>query len=117
MREAIRDKSRLVHMLGAIDNVHKYSAGMNRKELETNTMAFHAIVYNIQIIGEAAYMLTKEFKLSHTEVEWRLIEGMRHVIVHDYYQVSVNEVWVVKQKDLQPLRQQIEAYLTQMENE
>ena len=117
MREAIRDRSRLEHMLGAINNVHKYSVGMNREELESNTMAFHAIVYNIQIIGEAAYMLTKEFKLSHTEVEWRLIEGMRHVIVHDYYQVSVNEVWRVIQKDLIPLRKQIESYLAQLTKE
>lgn len=117
MREPIRDNSRLEHMLGAIDNVYKYSNGMNQEGLAANTMAFHAIVYNIQIIGEAAYMLTKEFKLSHTEVEWRLIEGMRRVIVHDYYQVSVNEVWRVIQKDLLPLRKQIESYISAMVKE
>ena len=31
-------------------------------------MCYHAVVYNIMIIGEAANMLTKEFRNTHQEI-------------------------------------------------
>ena len=33
-------------------------------------------------------MLTKEFREAHPEVNWRQIEGMRHVLVHGYYNID-----------------------------
>lgn len=43
-----------------------------------------------KIVGEAVYKLTKEFKESHTETPWRMIEKMRHILVHDYYQINLD---------------------------
>ena len=115
MREPIRDKGRLEHILTAIDNVFEFTNDFTLEKLQADKMVFHATIYNVQVIGEAAYMLTKEFKALHPEVEWRLIEGMRHVIVHGYYQVGHREIWNVIKKDLLPLRQQIEKYIQTME--
>ncbi|MDE5976795.1 MAG: DUF86 domain-containing protein [Muribaculaceae bacterium] len=42
----------------------------------------------VEIIGEAAYMITKEFKDSHNELDWKEIQGMRHHLVHGYYHIS-----------------------------
>ncbi len=47
-----------------------------------------AIIKNLEIIGEAAYKLTKSFKLKHTSIEWSDIIGMRHILVHGYYQIK-----------------------------
>ena len=111
MRETVRDKGRLEHMLRAIDNALEYTQGLTCEYFEENKILCHATIYNIQIIGEAVYKLTKEFKETHNEVEWRVIEGLRHVLVHDYYQVNYKEVWNVIQDDLPILRQQITEYL------
>ena len=70
-----------------------------------------AIVKNIEIIGEAAYMLTPIFKDTHPETPWRIIVGMRHFLVHGYYEVDAEEVWNVVDKNLLPLREQLEHYL------
>ena len=75
-------------------------------------LRLHATVYNIQIIGEAVYRLSTEFKESHTETPWALIEKMRHVLVHDYYRINNDVLWSVITEDLPPLKLQIEAYLT-----
>ncbi len=66
------------------------------------------------IIGEAAYMLTKEFKSTHPATPWRQIEGMRHHIVHGYYQVRKDMLWNVILNDLQPLKEQIQQYIKEM---
>ena len=38
---------------------------------------------------------------------------MRHVLVHDYYQIDSDQVWVVIQDDLTPLHEQITRYLAE----
>ena len=112
MREPVRDQGRLKHVLGAIDNVFEFMEGKTPADLYQDRTLFFAVVKNIEIIGEAAYMLSEEFKSSHAGTEWKSIVAMRHFLVHGYYQVSENEVWEVAHKDLLPLKEQIQSYLT-----
>ena len=112
MREPIRDKGRLEHILSSIDNIFDFADGKSITDLSDNKMLFFAVVKNIEIIGEAAHKLTDAFKNQHQEVPWPYIIKMRHVRVHDYYQISVREVWKVIREDLGPLRQQIASYLS-----
>lgn len=52
MREPVRDKGRLEHILKAIDNVFEYTKGMDYEGMVNNKILCHAVIYNIQIIGE-----------------------------------------------------------------
>ena len=45
----------------------------------------------------------------YTEIEWQTIIGLRHVLVHGYYQIEDFITWGVIQKDLQPLKKQIQT--------
>ena len=110
MKEELRDPGRLEHIIEAIDNVLLFSKGLGKADLKANTVEYYAIVKNIEIVGEAAYMLTGDFKAKHPLTEWNSIIGMRHVLVHGYYQISPDEIWKVIQQDLRPLREQILGY-------
>ena len=74
---------------------------------------FGAIAYYTMVIGEAAYMLTKEFKDLHPCIPWRQIEGMRHHIVHGYAQIRKDMLWNVVLEDLRPLKAQVEKILSE----
>ncbi|MBR5653624.1 MAG: DUF86 domain-containing protein [Prevotella sp.] len=111
MREATRDKDRLEHILEAIDNVNSYTEGISKEMLASDKLRLHACVYNVQIIGEAVYKLTQDFKDNHPETPWRMIEKMRHILVHDYYQINFNILWQVIEDDLPNLKEQISAYI------
>ena len=111
MREPIRDKGRLEHILTAIDDITAFASGKSVEDIDNNRMLFFAIVKNIEIIGEAAFRLTKSFCKLHPDTPWDSIIKMRHVLVHDYYQIKSKEVWKVINDDLQPLRTQIEEYI------
>ena len=58
---------------------------------------------------------TNEFKEKHPEVEWKVIIGMRHVLVHDYYQISDEMVWATIQTELLPLKEKVELYKRKLE--
>ena len=114
MRETLRDPSRLRHMVDSINNVNQYMAGKTESDLVDNSMLFFAVVKNIEIIGEAAYKLTHEFKKSHPDTPWRPIIAMRHILVHGYYQVTASEVFNVYKQDLPILLCQLERYLEEL---
>ncbi len=114
MREKIRDKERLEHIVKAIDILSSQEIRITDTFISDNPISFFGIVKLVEIIGEAAYKLTADFKKSHATTPWRDIERMRHILVHGYYQVSPDVVELVIKEDLHALRVQIESYLCEM---
>lgn len=111
MREKIRDIERLRHIHECIENIMHFLEGKNFEDMMSNIMCFHAVVYNIMIIGEAANMLTKVFREEHSETPWRDIVDMRNVLVHGYYTASPLFVWETYKNDLPVLQKQVEEYI------
>jgi uncharacterized protein with HEPN domain len=62
-----------------------------------------AVVKQIEIIGEAASRVTKEYRDSLPDVPWGEMIGMRHRLVHDYSNINLRVVWDVVRNDLRPL--------------
>ncbi|UKK48080.1 DUF86 domain-containing protein [Prevotella sp. E9-3] len=112
MREPVRDRDRLEHIVEAIDRILGNTGLKSRDELEADNLRYYGIVKSIEIIGEAAYKLTRSFCREHAETPWEFIAKMRHVLVHDYYQIDPDAVWKVIQEDLPLLREQVSRYLS-----
>ena len=50
MREQLRDRNRLEHILQAIETLQKYAGNLSREELESDVLRYYGIVKNIEII-------------------------------------------------------------------
>lgn len=115
MRERTKDTDRLYHIEESIKHVMDFLEGKTFEEMKNDVMCFHAVVYNIMIIGEAANMLTKEFREEHPEVPWRNIIDMRNVLVHGYYIASPLFIWETYTHDLEPLHEQVKGYIKELQ--
>lgn len=108
MRDKLNDRARLGHILDAIrvilDNKDKYSYDV----VISDPIVFFGFVKHIEIIGEAVYKLTKDFRADHPEIEWEVIEGMRHVLVHGYYAIRPEQLWTTITDDIPGLEPLIE---------
>ena len=60
-------------MMSAIDNVEEFTKGITLDEFVNSIILFYAVVKNIEIVEETAYMLTTEFKQSHQSIPWQVI--------------------------------------------
>ena len=69
MREKPRDKERLNHMIEAIDNIFEFIDGKSFEVYKNDKILRFAVIKNLEIIGEAAFLLTKDFKEKHNSVE------------------------------------------------
>lgn len=104
MREEIRDKERLIHIQNAINVLMERKDTHSYEELVSDPIVFYGFVKHIEIIGEAVFMLTKEYRNSHDEVNWDDIERMRHVLVHGYYKIRPEQLWRTIQDDIPLLK-------------
>ncbi|GHV35144.1 hypothetical protein FACS1894180_0540 [Bacteroidia bacterium] len=84
MREANRDIERIEHILEEIDNIFEFVENSTFGVFQQNKMMKYAVYRSFTIIGEAANLLTKEYKGEHKDVEWGKIIGMRQLILKSY---------------------------------
>ena len=100
----------LADIKDAIDRVLRYT-NTGRDAFFADPMAQDAVVRNIEIMGEATRGVPEAIKRAHPGIPWRDISDMRNKVIHDYFRVDLAVVWDVVEKDLLPLRTQIEALL------
>ena len=111
MRERARDRGRLEDIIEYANNVTMLIEGYTLEALVNDKRTYYAVMKNVEIVGEAAYMLSKDFKSAHPETPWKTVQGMRHVLVHDYANIVSETLYDTAVNDMIPLRQQVERYL------
>jgi len=69
------------------------------------------VLYHIQLTGEAANGISAGFRQAHGTIPWKKIIAMRHLLVHQYFGIDLDEVWTTTQKDLPQLQKEIDRIL------
>ena len=106
-----KNKLRLYHILEAIEAVDDFVAGVSKQKFDDDYEKQSAIIRQFEIIGEAASHLTPGFKKSHKNIDWSKVVGMRHKMIHDYFEVDTDIVWFTTIEDLPTLKKQIKKIL------
>jgi uncharacterized protein with HEPN domain len=105
-----RDRALLYDMLEAARHLREMWQHRSIDELLNDRTLQWATDRGFNIIGEAARRLSDAAKLSHPDVEWRRIVGLRNVVVHDYDEVDYSRHWRVIQEDLPRLILKLEKF-------
>ncbi|MDE6396180.1 MAG: DUF86 domain-containing protein [Muribaculaceae bacterium] len=116
MREKIRDKGRLEHMLEMAKSIQEEKSHRSFEEILNDRVLFYGLTKMTEIIGEAAYKLTHDFVDTHPELPWDEIIGMRHILVHGYFKISPEDLWDTIQDDIPTMIPILEKYLAEFEN-
>jgi uncharacterized protein with HEPN domain len=104
------DRERLLDILEAIEKIESRHRN-DRTEFDADEMLQIWIVHYLQIIGEAAGRISPEVIGNNPEVAWGQMIGMRHVLVHGYFEIDQDIVWSAVVFNLPVLKQQIETIL------
>src|SRR5579875_1538295 len=97
------DLVRLRHMLDAAREAVGFVRGLTRAHLDSDRKLALALVKEVEIIGEAAYQISPTTRDQLPTIPWADIIGMRHRLVHAYFDINLDIVWSTVQDDLPPL--------------
>lgn len=95
MRRETGDAAFLWDMHDACVLVIGFCEGMTLEAYRANVLVRSAVERQIEIVGEAARGVSKEFKAAHPEIAWRAIVAQRHVLAHEYGEVEDELIWRV----------------------
>jgi|SRR5665213_1355079 len=107
------DRLRLRDILDAMDVVARYMPA-DRAAFDRDAPLQSHIYRHVMIVGEAAWNVSKAIKDQNPQIPWKRIEGMRHIMVHDYFKVDWDIVFDTAQNSLPTLKPQIEAILASL---
>jgi uncharacterized protein with HEPN domain len=93
----------LHHMLDAAQEAIEFTQGRSYIDLSGDRKLVLALVKDVEIIGEAAYRVSQSTRNQLPGIPWDDIIGMRHRLVHAYFDINLEILWRTVQDDLPPL--------------
>ena len=106
------DRFYLLHVRDAIGDILAYTAA-GRDAFFGERLRQDTVVRKLEVIGEAVKGISDATRTRCPEIPWRLIAAMRDKMIHEYFGVNLELVWVVVERDLPALKRAIAALLDQ----
>ena len=93
----------------AIDKIEGYLKNTDFARFKQEEMRHDAVIRQLEIIGEAANKLSKEFSKKNSDFPLKEAVGMRNFLIHAYDDVDLRVVWKTIQEDLPLLKESIKS--------
>lgn len=105
----------LNHILDAIKKIEKYVQGIDEEAFKKNDLVQDGVIRQIEIIGEAVKRLSDDLTSQSAHVPWQDVAGMRDKLIHDYFGVDIDTVWLTVKKDIPDLKEEIKRIIERLE--
>jgi uncharacterized protein with HEPN domain len=110
-----RDESvYLSHILDSIEQIELYLQGISEAAFQQRNMVQDAVIRQLEIIGEAVKQLSPELCDEHPQIPWSDIARMRDKLIHGYFGVDIDKVWLTTQEDLPLLKAEVNEMLNKL---
>lgn len=104
------DRVYLTHILESIENIEEFIES-GQEEFYRSKLINHAVIRNLEIIGEATKKISQEFRNKNDNIPWREMAGLRDVLIHDYFGIDLRIVWNVVVIELPKIKIKIKELL------
>src|SRR3972149_12303335 len=98
-----RDEAYLLDILIAARKARKFVENMSWEEFQQSELHQNAVIRSLEIIGEAARLVSESARDAHPEVPWEQMIGMRNRLLHEYFRINIETVWDTVQNNLSNL--------------
>lgn len=94
----------LEDMLSATDKALSFVQGLDADSFAQKEETMFAVIRALEIVGEAAKHIPSTIRKKYPQVPWQKIAGTRDKLIHAYFDIHSDRLWVTVKNDLPPLR-------------
>ena len=98
-----RDEAYLLDILIEARKAMMFVESLTWEQFEQSELHQNAVLRPLEIIGEAARLVSAQTRDEHPEIPWNQMSGMRNRLIHEYFRVDFETVWDPIKNDLPAL--------------
>lgn len=98
-------------IVDAMSMATRFVEGFSYNEFVHDDKTIFAVLRALEIIGEAAKNIPRQFRRKYPEIPWKDMAGMRDKLIHEYHGVRLEVVWETVKDEIPPLKQIFERFL------
>ncbi len=97
----------LQHIVDASDKISTYIDNCDEETFKIDNLIQDGVIRQLEIIGEATKNIPNDFRNKHNHIPWQDIAGMRDKLIHHYFGVDIENIWISATIEIPELRKNI----------
>lgn len=102
-------------ILQNMQDAQNFIRGMSYEKFVADKKTFNAVVRSLEVIGEAAKNVPEEIRSKYPSIPWKEMAGMRDKVIHLYFGVSREAVWIAVKDRIPAVKPLIEQILGELD--
>ena len=87
-------------IIESIRKIEEYTNSLTKEKFLNDTQIQDAVLWRLEIIGEAVKNVPEEIRENYRSVPWRSLAGLRDVLIHGYFGINLERIWNFVEVDL-----------------
>lgn len=100
------DRAFIEGMLARIQLVEEFTSD-GREAFMESRLVQEAVIRGLEIIGEASNNISEDLRNQYPEIPWRQIKTFRNFVIHVYWDIKIERIWEIVEKELPTLKAQL----------
>lgn len=92
----------------SITKIEEYTQAISEDDFFKSDQIQDSVLRRLEIIGEAAKNIPADFRKKYPDIPWRDIADTRNILIHEYFGVNIERVWLVVKNDLPDLKKKLD---------
>jgi uncharacterized protein with HEPN domain len=104
-------------ILESMGNAIDFIGEMSYEDFIRDTKTVYAVIRAIEVIGEATKNIPEDIRVKYPEIPWKDMSAMRDKVIHTYFGVNPERVWLTVNEDIPRLKPLIKRVLEELDAE
>jgi uncharacterized protein with HEPN domain len=108
------EKVYLQHIIDAISRIEEYLQGIDEGTFSQHLLIQDGVIRQLEIIGEAVKRISSELRERYSHIPWQDIAGTRDKLIHHYFGVDIEKVWLMVREDMPVFKEEVKKILKEI---
>jgi len=106
-----RDRQILIRLKSETRLIATLTEGFDLDAFLSDERTKRAVCMTLINIGELVKNISDGFRVSHKNIPWRAISGLRDITAHKYQTLRMEDVWLTVTEDIPALQRELDSLL------